>query len=97
MCFNSRQHPEIGRSVEKTVQQKHVVDLGPKKPNTPFSLFYESQLKSLDANASVDKHAFKEQIKEQWKNMSDKKKVMWINWASEAEAKYQVWKRHAVV
>lgn len=76
--------------MEKAVQQRQIAEPGPKKPNTPFGLFYESQLKSLDPNISVDKHAFKEQIKEQWKNMSDKKKVMWINWASEAEAKYQV-------
>jgi hypothetical protein len=31
-----------------------------------------------------------ERCKEQWRNMSDKKKVVWINWALEEEAKYQV-------
>ncbi|KRT81653.1 hypothetical protein AMK59_5477 [Oryctes borbonicus] len=84
-----RQHPEFSRNMEKTIQQKQTVEPGPKKPNTPFGLFYESQFKLLDPNVSIDKHSIKEQIKEQWKNMSDKKKVVWINWAAEAEAKYQ--------
>lgn len=37
-----------------------------------------------------DKTSFLEQCKEQWKNLSDKKKVFWIDWALDREAKYQV-------
>lgn len=32
----------------------------------------------------------KEHWKTLWNNMSDKKKVVWINWAAEEEAKYKV-------
>lgn len=65
-------------------------DPGPKKPQTPFGLYFESQLKILGSTASIDKNQFREQCKEQWKKMSDKKKVCWINWAEEEQNKYEV-------
>ena len=82
----SRQHPEVPKQNEKQSHHKFI-GTGPKKPNTPFILFYESQLKSLDQ--SVERQGFKEQCKEQWKNMSDKKKVIWINWAADEQLKYE--------
>jgi hypothetical protein len=35
-----------------------------------------------------------ERCKEQWRSMSDKKKVVWINWALEDETRYQVRENH---
>lgn len=62
-------------------------DAGIKKPSTPFHLFYLSQ---LEKHGKSDKVSFKEECKARWKSMSDKKKVIWIDWALEEEAKYKV-------
>lgn len=67
----------------------------PKKPSTPFLLFYKEQVKKVgpQENSTV----FKEQCKDQWKNMAEKKKVVWINWAEEGELKYRVGYCHKFV
>ncbi|KAF2884838.1 hypothetical protein ILUMI_21315 [Ignelater luminosus] len=83
-----RLHPEIPRYVEKPNHSKPV-EVGPKKPSTPFALYFEEQLRIIPADSEVDRNALKEQCKEQWRNMSDKKKVVWIDWALDKEAKYQ--------
>lgn len=62
-------------------------EVGPKKPLTPFLLFYNEQRKKA---TNTDETEIKERCKTLWKNMSDKKKVVWINWAAEEEAKYKV-------
>ncbi|GLH14404.1 High mobility group protein D, partial [Gryllus bimaculatus] len=62
--------------------------LGPKKPLPPFKLFLEDKLKRHKNDPGFDKSGFVEKCKEQWKNMPDKKKVIWINWACEEEARY---------
>ncbi|XP_044257723.1 nucleolar transcription factor 1-like [Tribolium madens] len=59
----------------------------PKKCQTPFGLYYASELKNMEAG--TDKHAFKEKCKAQYKQMSDKKKVYWINLAEEDLIRYQ--------
>lgn len=61
----------------------------PKKPQTPFKLYYEDKIKRCEDEPGFDKPGFSEKCKEQWKTMSDKKKVFWINWAFEKEVKYQ--------
>lgn len=65
----------------------HHPEVGPIKPSTPFMLFYREQLKKTQ---NADEAEVKERCKTLWKNMSDKKKVVWINWAAEEEAKYKV-------
>lgn len=46
-------------------------------------------MKKHKDDPDFDKIQFVEKCKEQWRTMSDKKKVFWINWASERESKYQ--------
>lgn len=79
-------HPEM-KLIDKA-HGKGANETGPKKPMTPFGLFYVSQLKTIDTS-NIDKNLFKEACKEQWKNLSDKNKVIWINWAEEQENKYR--------
>lgn len=50
-------------------------------------LFYKEQMKKAE---NADDPETKERCKALWENMSDKKKVVWINWAAEKETKYQV-------
>lgn len=71
---------------DKPKAQQQQSPKGPKKPPTPFMLFYKEQLKKC---SNVDEAEVKERSKMLWKNMSDKKKVVWINWASEKEVKYK--------
>lgn len=83
-----RLHPEVPRISEKSNHSKPV-DIGPKKPSTPFIIFYKEQLKNFHSDSEIDRNTFKEQCKEQWKTMSDKKKVVWIDVSLEQEEKYQ--------
>ncbi|KAK5639088.1 hypothetical protein RI129_011580 [Pyrocoelia pectoralis] len=83
-----RLHPEVPRISEKSNHSKPV-DIGPKKPSTPFIIFYKEQLKNFHSDSEIDRNTFKEQCKEQWKAMSDKKKVVWIDVSLEQEEKYQ--------
>lgn len=85
----SRLHPELMPSNAKT-NVNHANDLVPKKPPTPFKLFCEDKLKRSEHDVDFEKNTFIERCKEQWRNMSDKKKVFWINWALDKESKYQV-------
>lgn len=62
-------------------------EAGPVKPLTPFMLFCKEQTKKAQ---DVNEGETKEHWKTLWNNMSDKKKVVWINWAAEEEAKYKV-------
>ncbi|XP_022901172.1 nucleolar transcription factor 1-like isoform X2 [Onthophagus taurus] len=80
--FN-RLHPETENPTRNTSSV-------PKKPNTPFMLFYESELENLDKKTK-DKDSnkeFKDLCKEKWKDMTDKKKVIYINWSLDQENKY---------
>lgn len=72
------QHPEKPKAQQ---------EVGPKKPSTPFALFCKEQHKK---SPDSDESELKERCKALWQNMSDKKKVVWINWAAEEEAKYKV-------
>lgn len=60
----------------------------PKKWQTPFGLYYTSELKNMEPG--TDKQAFREKCKEQYKLMSDKKKICWINLAEQDLIRYQV-------
>jgi upstream-binding transcription factor len=53
-------------------------------------LFYADKENRHKNDPDFDRTELMERCKEQWRNMSDKKKVVWINWALEEEAKYQV-------
>lgn len=83
-----QKYPQLRPQKDKKAVEHKVVDNGPKKPNTPFGLFYLNQLESV-ANQDADKTVLKEKCKEMWKNLSDKKKVIWINWADKEAAQYQ--------
>lgn len=85
----SRLHPELAPSTPKSNALSQA-DPHLKKPATPFRMFFEDKLKEHHNEPCFDKITFMEQCKEQWKEMSDKKKVFWINWALEREMKYQV-------
>lgn len=84
--FFSQKYPDLQKISEKASHHKPA-EVGPKKPSTPFGIYYREQLKSL-GNVE-DTHAIKEKLKEQWRNMSDKKKVVWIDWSLDEEAKYK--------
>lgn len=69
----------------------HSKENSSKKPRiTPFKLYQEDLLKKHQNDPGFDKVLFAEQAKLDWKNLSDKKKVLWINWALDKENKYQV-------
>jgi hypothetical protein len=53
-------------------------------------LFYADKENRHKNDPDFDRTELMERCKEQWRNMSDKKKVVWINWALEEESKYQV-------
>ena len=53
-------------------------------------MFYADKENRHKNDPDFDRTELMERCKEQWRNMSDKKKVVWINWALEEEAKYQV-------
>lgn len=53
-------------------------------------MFIEDRLEKLKNDPKFDKHVITENAKAQWKNLSDKKKLVWINWALEEESKYLV-------
>ncbi|PNF25609.1 hypothetical protein B7P43_G03834 [Cryptotermes secundus] len=86
-----REHPNL---IPKPVPSKDhkpgaAVDTGPRKPSTPFKLFYTSKENRHKNDPDFDRTELMERCKEQWRNMSDKKKVVWINWALEDETRYQ--------
>ncbi|CAH1377994.1 hypothetical protein MTP99_019375 [Tenebrio molitor] len=59
----------------------------PKKCQTPFGLYYASELKNMEPG--MEKSVFREKCKEQYKQMSDKKKIYWINLAEQDLIRYQ--------
>lgn len=71
---------------KSAVQQAN--DRVPKKPLTPFKLFCQDKLKHSEHEPEYDKNTFIEKCKEQWRTMSDKKKVFWINWSSTKESEF---------
>lgn len=79
----SRLHPDV--PMDKPTR---AAELRPKKPKTPFALFYESQTKDIDVE--VDHKEMKEHCKEVWKTMNETKKLVWIDWALDQESKYMV-------
>lgn len=86
-CKEQLKQNQLDQFHLESEKSKPLSKSGPKKPSTPFILFYEEQLKKAGENISRSK--FKKQCKMLWKNMSDKK-VTWINKATEEEAKYNV-------
>ncbi|KAJ9586872.1 hypothetical protein L9F63_019554, partial [Diploptera punctata] len=86
-----QEHPEL---IPKPVPSKEhksgsAVESGPRKPNTPFKLFYADKENRHKNDPNFDRADLLEKCREQWRNMSDKKKVVWINWALEEESRYQ--------
>ncbi|KAL3274365.1 hypothetical protein HHI36_015763 [Cryptolaemus montrouzieri] len=79
-------HPDVKRLTEKN---KRVF---PMKPRTPFVLYFENQMrKSVNSNNNdiQAKNSLREQCREQWKQLSMKKKVLWITKAEEDLARYE--------
>lgn len=58
--------------------------------NYLLQLFHNEKLKKHQNDENFDKNAFLERCKEQWRNLSLKKRAIWIKWALEAETKYLV-------
>ncbi|XP_049858540.1 nucleolar transcription factor 1-A-like isoform X1 [Schistocerca gregaria] len=89
-----QEHPEL---VPKAVALKEAKaanaasnpEPGPKKLQTPFKLFCNEKLNQHKNDPGFDRTAVLESCKEQWRDMSEKKKIVWIDWALEEEAKYQ--------
>ena len=55
-----------------------------------LQLFYADKENRHKNDPDFDRAELLEKCREQWRSMSDKKKVVWINWALEEEARYQV-------
>nr|CAD7602160.1 unnamed protein product [Timema genevievae] len=89
MKLFNQAHPELASKVSKSKEPKQQMEIGPRKPMTPFKLFLADKMNSHKNDSDFDRHAFTEKYKKQWRDMSDKKKVIWINWAMEEESKYQ--------
>lgn len=67
---------------------KPVKEKPPKKPQSPFALYLESELKNMPEG--IDKAVFREQCKTRFKQMSDKNKVVWISLAEQDLARFKV-------
>lgn len=55
-----------------------------------LQLYFSEKLQKHQHDPDFNKAAFLDRCKEQWRSMSDKKKLAWINYAVEDEARYQV-------
>uniref|UniRef100_A0A1B6CTD5 HMG box domain-containing protein n=1 Tax=Clastoptera arizonana TaxID=38151 RepID=A0A1B6CTD5_9HEMI len=83
-------HPEVipQNMNHKTPKAITESSSGIEKPLPPFKLFYNEKLKKHQNDESFDKNQFLDKCKEQWRNLSLKKKAIWIRWALDAECKY---------
>lgn len=77
-------HPELAECMKSENK--------PVRPSTPFALYFKNQLRK-NSNASNNDinsdGAFKEQCKAQWKELSMKKKMLWITKAEQDKARYE--------
>ena len=83
-------HPEcVGLKTTRAKDSRSVIPGGLKKPRTPQMLFIADRLAKLADDPNFNKHVVVENAKQQWKDLTDKKRLTWINWALEEESKYQ--------
>ncbi|KAJ8893147.1 hypothetical protein PR048_005730 [Dryococelus australis] len=82
------EHPELTPATSNSKDKKKKLTSGLQKPLTPFKLFLSEEINRHTEDPLFDRNAVTEHCKEKWRNMADKKKVVWINWALENEAKY---------
>ncbi|XP_046383911.1 nucleolar transcription factor 1-A-like [Ischnura elegans] len=80
-----RLHPEMVPKSTPKDKPPPQMEPGPRRPCTPFKLYYLEKLKTH----RDDPDFRQEKCKEMWKNVSDKKKLIWINRALEDETRYQ--------
>ncbi|XP_071440708.1 nucleolar transcription factor 1-A-like [Hetaerina americana] len=80
-----RLHPEMVPKSTPKDKPPPQMEPGPRRPCTPFKLYYLEKLKTH----RDDPDFRQEKCKEMWKGVSDKKKLIWINRALEDEARYQ--------
>ncbi|KAE8744875.1 hypothetical protein FOCC_FOCC008516 [Frankliniella occidentalis] len=83
-------HPEY-KEIEKPMRKplaRTGLPGGMKKPRTPQQMFIDDRLEKKKDEPHFDKNQVTLNAKEQWKNLSEKKKMVWITWALEEEAKY---------
>lgn len=53
-------------------------------------MFFQEQLKKHEGGFSAeDRKTVEETAKEKWKNMSDEKKLIWIDWALQDHKRYE--------
>lgn len=82
-------HPEYKDTVKRGPKEIRSQSQFPlKKPLTPVQMFVADRLEKMKDDPNFDKTAVTENAKQQWKSLSDKKKVVWINWSLEKESKY---------
>ncbi|RZC41334.1 sodium/hydrogen exchanger 7, partial [Asbolus verrucosus] len=67
---------------------KAIKERPPKKCQTPFGLYYASELKNMEPG--TEKQVFRDKCKMQYKQMSDKKKMFWITLAEQDLIRYQM-------
>lgn len=85
-CFSSK-HPEMRKVVIKK-QRKNGKEKPPKRPENPYRLFIKEE-QNREEILEEDKAEFKEVCREKWNQMSDEKKLVWINLAEERHMQYE--------
>ncbi|XP_014246680.1 nucleolar transcription factor 1-A-like isoform X2 [Cimex lectularius] len=79
-------HPAEELKLAKTKKAK--AQAGPLKPVPPIKLYVDSKLKAHENEKDANIPKLRLEYKEKWKTLSRKKKIPFIRWAYEAEAKY---------
>ncbi|KAG8234923.1 hypothetical protein J437_LFUL015331 [Ladona fulva] len=80
-----RIHPDMVPKSTPKDKPPPQMEPGPRRPCTPFKLYYLEKLKTH----RDDPDFRQEKCKEMWKAVNDKKKLIWINRALEDETRYQ--------
>ncbi|XP_059482012.1 nucleolar transcription factor 1-A-like [Neocloeon triangulifer] len=87
MAVFHHNHPELKPS--KTKRQKSTKEApGPRKPFTPYQHYLRDKMEKHLNELDADKQSLTEQYKEAWKELSDKKRVIWIKAALDDEERY---------
>lgn len=75
--------------LEENSTAKKTKDRIPKRPRTPFSYYYSSEIRRMSI-PNADRGTFRETCKNKWKELSDKAKLPWIHMTEVELGKYTV-------
>lgn len=81
-------HPDLAESIKKDKLSEYK----PAKPSNPFMIYFKNQCRKNGNTSKNDVNSdnmFKEQCKQQWKQLSMKKKMLWITKAEQDVARYE--------